>query len=554
MSHGRGSPPGALPRVLRRLFPGRRGAALDAAVFGWPRGLSIEFRLAIRTLGKSPGLTIVGVLGIALGTAIAVGFFVVLSSIVYPKLPLDEGERIVAIENRDIGSNREDRRTLHDYLAWRAELRTVTQVGAASFGSRLLVTGDAPPREVRAAAMTAAAFEVPRVPPLLGRLPDLADERPGAPPVVVLGHELWQAHFTGERGVIGQPVMVGDVSHTVVGVMPPGFSFPRNEELWTALQPTAGGYPRGGGPELFVFGRLAPGATLAQAQAEVAALGARAAEAFAATNAHLQPLVLPYTIALDDVQGMTPWTLAQLQFMVTLILVAIAANIAVLVYARTALRQGEIAVRTALGASRRRIVMHLFVEALVLSLLGAGLGLAIAHVVLQQAQLLVRRLHMVGFWVDYAIQPSTVALAAGMALMAAVIVGVLPALRSTGRQLDAHMRRMGGGGTVALGRMWTSMIVLQVAVAVRSARALRTGCPCSSSGSRRNPRCPLSPSRAGCPAGASCSRWRECPPRRMAVGTAPAPRALHPTTSTRSAFRSSRGAPFTPPSPASRPA
>src|SRR5690606_30822900 len=127
-------------------------------------------------------------------------------------------------------------------------------------------------------------------------------------------------------------------------VMPPGFTFPKDQELWTALVASPTGHPRGSGPELFVFGRLAPNATREQAQAELTAIGMRTAAAFPEINSHLRPRILPYTYPLDNVQEGRLWEAAQIQFMVNLLLIAIAVNIAVLVYARTAMRQGEIAV------------------------------------------------------------------------------------------------------------------------------------------------------------------------------------------------------------------
>ena len=322
----------------------------------WLSGLSLDLKLAWRMLMKSPGLTVVGVLGIALGTGIGVGFFVVLSSTIFPELPLDEGERIVAFENWDVESNEVARRSMHDFLTWREEMRSVERMAAVSIGSSPLVIGNAPPQPVRSAAMTAAGFEVARVGPLLGRYLDAEDERQGAPPVAVLGYDLWQARFEGDPSVIGRSILVGNDAHTVVGVMPPGFAFPQNEELWTALQTSPQRLERGAGPTLYVFGRLAPGATRDQVQAELATIGDRAAADFPETNARLRPRILPYTHSLDGVRGITLLEVAQIQLMTILILVAIAANIAVLVYARPALRLGEIAVRTALGASRRRVV------------------------------------------------------------------------------------------------------------------------------------------------------------------------------------------------------
>ena len=130
--------------------------------------------------------------------------------------------------------------------------------------------------------MSASGFRVPRVPPLVGRflMPD--DERGDAPPVVVIGYDVWQSRFGQDRSVIGQQVRLGNTQHTVIGVMPEGFAFPVNHQYWIALRANPAAIARGAGPVLFVFGRLAPGATMASAQVELAAIGQRAATAFPA--------------------------------------------------------------------------------------------------------------------------------------------------------------------------------------------------------------------------------------------------------------------------------
>lgn len=429
----------------------------------WMSGLHLDLKLAWRMLRKSPGLTVVGVLGIALGTAVETGFFVVLSNKFYPTLPLEEGDRIVALQYWDAEAYEAAGPSLHDFVTWRKEMRSLEQLAAASIGPRALVTGDAAPQMVRAAAMTATGFQVARVPPLLGRYLLPEDERAGAARVVVIGYDLWQTRFGGDPGVVGRRVLVGGVEHTVVGVMPPGFALPQNQELWTALRTSPTRYERGEGPELFVFGRLATGATREQAQAELTAIGRRAAAAFTEEGAGLRPQVRPYTYPLENIESLTLWEVAQIELMVSLLLIAIAVNVAVLVYARTAMRQQEIGVRSALGASRRRIVGQLFVEALLFSGLGAGLGLLVAHLVLLQMEAIFAP---GAFWVHWGLQPRSVAFALALAILSAVIVGVVPGLKSTGRSPGVDLRRLGSGASVGLGRGWTALIVIQVAVAV----------------------------------------------------------------------------------------
>ncbi|HEV2074835.1 MAG TPA: ABC transporter permease, partial [Thermoleophilaceae bacterium] len=354
------------------------------------------------------------------------------------------------------------------FMTWREELETVQDLGAFRTVERNLIPGEGPPEPVQVAEMSAAGFRLARVPPLLGRYLLEEDERPGASPVVVIGYDAWQNRFEGDPAIVGRDVRLGGTLHAVVGVMPEGFAFPENHRFWTPLRADPAAYERREGPAIFIFGRLAPGVTMEQAQAELEAIGRRTAAAFPETHAQLRPMVMPYTHSLTDIQGISLWEVAQMQLMMSLLLLVVALNVAVLVYARTATRQGEIAVRSALGASRGRIMRQLFAEALVLSLVAAAAGLALAQVGIRLGTRIMEMEMEVGvpFWMDYGLRPVTVLYTVGLAVLAAIIVGVLPALQATGRRLQSDLRQLGGGTGMRLGKTWTALIVAQIAIAV----------------------------------------------------------------------------------------
>jgi predicted permease len=447
--------------VFRRRAP-RRPEPRAIAV-SWP-----DIKLSARLLVRHPGLTIVSSVGITVGVAIAAGMFGFMQAVFYPELPLDEGDRIVALENWDVVKHNENRQSLHDFVTWRDQMTSVVEVSAFRSIVATLRAGDRLPENVRVAAMSASGFRVARVPALLGRFLTPDDESETAAPVVVIGHDVWRSKFDQDRSVIGQLVRLGSVEHTVVGVMPEGFGFPVNHQYWVALRANPTAFPRGAGPVLFAFGRLAPGATLASAQAELSVIGQRAAAAFPSTNGTLKPQVLDYTKPINDVQDVGVGTSLMMQLTMSLVLVIVALNVAVLLYARTATRRGEIAVRTALGASRGRIVSQLFVEALVLSLLPAGLGLALGQYAMGIGSgILAHELGgAVPFWLNHGIQPSTVAYVLGLVVVTAAIAGVLPALHATRRRSGADLRQLGGGTGMRLGRMWHALVVVQIAFAV----------------------------------------------------------------------------------------
>lgn len=442
-------------------------AVRDARGLGWLSGMSLDFKLGLRMLVKYPGLTLVGGIGMAVAIAISAGFFAFFHSHLYPRIPLDEGDRIVALENRNVEVNNEDAQVLHDFFTWREQMRSVEDIGAFRTLGKNLITPGGPPELVQVAEITAAGFDLARVPPLLGRRLIPTDERSGGAPVVVIGHDVWKNRFGADAGIVGREIRFGNAVHTVVGVMPEKFAFPISHSYWTPLQLDPANFERGEGPEIRVFGRLAPGVTMDQAQAELTTLGRRASAAFPATHAKLRPEVWPYTHSIIDIQGISLWEVSQMQLMVSLLLIVAALNIAVLVYARTAMRRGEISVRSALGASRRRIVAQLFAEALVLSGIAAVVGLALAQIGVRMGNsIMEQEVTGVPFWTDVSLRSATVLYTVGLAVIAATIVGVLPALQTTGKQLQADLRQLGGGTGMRLGRVWTVLIVAQVAIAV----------------------------------------------------------------------------------------
>ena len=443
----------------------------DARGLAWVGGMLLDFRLGLRMLVKYPGLTLVGVLGMSVAIAIGAGFFAFMHAYVIPPLPLHEGERVVGIVSHDAEAGDPERRMLHDFRVWREELGSVRDLGAFRTLRRNLVVPGGAAEPVHVAEMTASGFRLPRVAPLLGRYLVEEDEREGAPPVVVIGHDVWKTRFAGDPAVVGREVRLGSAVYTVVGVMPEGFTFPVNHRFWVPLRATPSDYAPRQGPEIHVFGRLAPGATREQAEAELATLGRRMAAAYPRTHARLRPGLAPFTSVFSPISGgEAGWMLFVVQLLVSMLLVVVAVNVAVLVYARTAMRQGEISVRSALGASRRRIVAQLFAEALVLSAAAAGVGIVIARVALVRLHALLVDVAAdyggLPFWIEPGLSGATLLYVVGLVVVAAVIVGVVPALQATGRRLQTSLRELGGATGLRIGKTWTVLIVGQVAFAV----------------------------------------------------------------------------------------
>jgi predicted permease len=434
----------------------------------------LDLKLGVRMVAKYPGLSLVSVLGMAVAIAIGALVFGGAAAMLDPTLPLDGGDRIIAVQtDRADTPGHFDQHVLHDFGVWRTALTTVRDLGAFQLGDRNLIVEDGGKGRVAdvvaVAEMSASGFRVGRVPPLLGRPLVDDDERMGGPPVVVIGEREWQRYFAGDPNVIGRTVRLGGTVHTVVGVMPEDFRFPRNHGFWVPLRLDASQYQIGAGPSIQVFGRLADGATFEQARAQVAAIGHRLAVDYPGTHEYRRPTIVPFAHGGSD--GVDPddvWLVYTLQLGANLLLVVIAANVGALVYARTATRSTEIAVRTALGASRARVITQLFVEALVLSAAAATVGLSLAAFALGWLQrMLMQQSEGLPFWFHLGLSPGMVAYVAGLALLGATVVGVVPALKATGRRAYGGLQQLAAhGSSMRLGRTWTALIIGQVAITV----------------------------------------------------------------------------------------
>jgi len=435
-------------------------AMRDGRGLAWLGGTSLDVKLGVRMLLKYPGLTIAGGLALAIAIGIGAGWYDLAGKFLAPAIPLPEGDRLVLIETQNTLTNEPEPRVVRDFLEWRRELRTIEDLGAYRTDTRSLTVSNAAPEPIRLAELTVAAFGTARVHPLLGRGLLDADEMPGAPSVLVLGYDLWQRTLGGRQDVVGSVVTLGNTPATVIGVMPKGFTYPVNYTAWTPLSLRAS-YDALEGDAIGVIGRLAPGVTQEQADAELRVLGERSAAALPATHQHLTPRVMRLGEAAD---GPDTAAFAVRILPVLLLLIIACVSVGTLVYARTATREGEIAVRSALGASRARIIGQLFVEALVLASVAAAVGLMAAD---RAVTWVIENFNQASgglpFWITPGLTLSTILYAAGLAVVTAVMLSWLPALKVTRAGLQSHLASRGtGGATLNFGRVWTGAMIVQV--------------------------------------------------------------------------------------------
>ena len=419
-----------------------------------------DYKLGLRMLLKYPGLTLAGGLALAIAIGIGTGWYDLSGKFMAPTIPLPQGDRLVMIETQNTLTNEPEPRVVRDFLEWRRELHTIEGLGAFRTDTRNLVVGNAAPEPIRLAELTAAAFGTARVPPLLGRALLDSDELPGAPSVIVLGYDVWQRTFGGRQDAVGSVVKLGNTPAAVVGVMPKGFAYPVNYTAWSPLVLRAS-YDALEGPAVGVIGRLAPGVSREQANVELRVLGERAAAVFPATHQHLKPRVMRLGEGSHDLDT-AAFVVRNLPVLLVLIIACV--SVGTLVYARTATREEEIAVRSALGASRARIIGQLFVEALVLASVAAALGLIAAdRVVMFVIENFNRASGGVPFWITPGLKLSTILYAGGLTAVCAVMLSLLPALKATRAGLQSHLASRGAGGaTLRFGYIWTGAMIVQV--------------------------------------------------------------------------------------------
>lgn len=429
----------------------------------------LDFKVGFRMLARYPGLTLVGTVAIAVGIALGTVYFEGLDKWQNPRLPVRDAERVLSIRLWDADDFRPEARSLHDFAVWREQVKTIDHLGAAVRFVRNLATEDGRVEPVQGAEVTASAFRLMETPPLLGRALSEQDAQPAEPPVVVISHTLWQTRFANDPGILGRVVKVGTTDATIVGVMPKGFGFPVSERIWTPLRVDGSVLAPRTGPAASIFGRLADGKSMADARAELGVIGARLAAANPETHEHLRPRVTTYAKPLAE--GGQAELIRNVLYVVNgiflMLLGIVCVNVATLVFARTATRGWEIAVRSALGASRGRIISQLFIEALVLASIGALAGLFVAKIAISQGLGLLGASDGLPFWIDDGLSWRTVAYAVLLTLFGAAIIGILPALRVTRVNVQDAIRSEGEARSgLRFGGFWTTVIVLQVAITV----------------------------------------------------------------------------------------
>jgi predicted permease len=415
----------------------------------------LELKLVGRTIARTPLLTVTGVLSLAIGITLAATTYGIVAGLVFGKLDVPEGERIVQIRDVDLERGWDRPLDFARYEQRRVTATTVTPLAAYSTAQTLVGRPGTQARVISVATLSQNGFDALRARPEAGRLFTAADPLGEASTAIVIRATLAREQFGSTAAAIGRPLLANNQLRTVVGVMPDNFRFPHVSDAWIPATGSAVA-----GVQFTAFGRLTPGATLATAAAEFELIGARERERAGQQEPQMGYRVSPFARIAPSTSAVVGALWLSVAALVLLLMVS-AANVANLLLARTATRGFEFAVRAAIGASRSRLVAQIGIEAFIMTMLGASLGVLGASRALGWFQ---RAVTDLPYWVNLSLRWDIIAFISVASALATLAVAVLPARQLARMPLAQAIRDEASG--FRFGRFSSVLIAAEFAVAI----------------------------------------------------------------------------------------
>jgi putative ABC transport system permease protein len=422
-----------------------------------------DIRFGFRMLIKHPTLSIISILTFGLGIGITTMVFSVVNGAFFKGLPFEEGDRVVALANTNPSRNfRNMPVSVQDYAVWQQRQTVFEALGPWSVAPINLTWPGGQPERFAAGEMSSGAFDTLRVKPILGRTFRSGEDRPGGEPAIILGYDLWRERYGSSGEVLGQTIRANGITRTIIGVMPEGFAFPDRQRMWIPLEIDPLATERGKGPNYSVIARLKKGVTIEEARAQAVSIGAQLEKEFPKTNQGIVATIRPF---VENMLG--PQIYRTLYTMLAAgigVLLIACVNVANLLLARASLRNREIAVRMAVGASRSRVVLQFMTEVLILALAGGVVGFGLCSAGMKWFLSAITAdppPFFITFELDYRVMLFIVAIT----LAASLFAGLVPAFQATGKHVGEVLKDESRASTgLRIGRFSAGLIVGEVAI------------------------------------------------------------------------------------------
>ena len=418
-----------------------------------------DLRYGTRMLLKTPALTAIVILALALGIGANTAIFSVINAVVLRPLPYDQPDRLLFLNERSPVLD-EMSISYPNFTDWRNQNHVFEKIGVYNRNSYNL-TGYGDAERILTGQVSADLFSALRANAMMGRVFTNDEDKPGGAPVVILSYALWQRRFGGQQNILNQNLTLNGRPYTVIGIMPPEYAFPSRVEMWVPvgqLSAAANWQERGNHPGLYAVARLKPGMTQAQAQADMDIIAANLQKQYPDSNTQngIRIRTLNEIVVGSTVRD-TLWILFGA---VAFVLLIACANIANLLLARATARRKEMAIRAAMGAGRWRIARQLLTESLLLAILGGGIGLIIARLtikwILFVSPTAIPRSREIGL--DWRVLLFTL----GVSFVTGIMFGLVPALQAG--EVDVHETlKEAGRGTSARHWLRSSLVIVEVA-------------------------------------------------------------------------------------------